>query len=113
MASITKAQLRQRVAEELKVYSPDQELSADVAARIDTSIDDTRAFLQEKRLCWWGANAIPQAVAIPLTWVVAAFACTKFGKAGQGYEAGDARGRADLALLKTPSDVPQATPDYF
>lgn len=35
MATITKIQLRQRVGEELKVYSPDQEMSADVAARIE------------------------------------------------------------------------------
>lgn len=113
MATITKVQLRQRVAEELKVYSPDQELSADAASRIDTSIDDTRALLIEKRLCWWGENAIPQACAIPLTWVVAAYACTKLGKAGQGYEGGDARGRAELALLKTPTDVSTVNPDYF
>lgn len=113
MATITKVQLRQRVAEELKVYSPDQELSADAAARIDTSIDDTRAFLMEKRLCWWGENAIPQACAIPLTWVVAAFACTKFGKAGQGYESGDERGRLELANLKTPGDIANVNPDYF
>lgn len=113
MATITKAQLRQRVAEELKVYSPDQELSADVAARIDTSIDDARALLMEQRLCWWGADAIPQAAAIPLTWVVAAYACTKFGKAGQGYEAGEERGKARLALLKTPTDVGVVRVDYF
>lgn len=113
MATITAVQLRQRVAEELKVYSPDQELSADVAARLDTSIADTRAWLQEKRLCWWGADAIPQQCAIPLTWIVAAFACTKLGKAGQGYESGDARGRAELALLKTPTDISTSQPDPF
>ena len=113
MATLTAVQLRQRVAEELKVYSPDQELSADVAARIDTSIADTRAYLQEKRLCWWGADAIPQAIVIPLTWVIAAFACTKFGKAGQGYETGDARGRAELAALRGSADVQTVQPDYF
>lgn len=113
MATLTAVQLRQRVAEELKVYSPDQELSADVAARIDTSIADTRAYLQEKRLCWWGADAIPQAIAIPLTWVIAAFACTKFGKAGQGYETGDERGRRELATLRESTDVQTAAPDYF
>ena len=113
MATITKVELRQRVGEELKVYSPDQEMSADVAARIDTSIDDARALLVEKRLCWWGPNAIPQQCAIPLTWIVAAYACTKFGKAGQGYEAGDERGRRELAILKTPTDIASVQPDYF
>lgn len=113
MATITKVELRQRVGEELKVYSPDQEMSADVAARIDTSIDDARALLVEKRLCWWGPNAIPQQCAIPLTWIVAAYACTKLGKAGQGYEAGDERGRRELAILKTPTDITSVQPDYF
>lgn len=113
MATITAVQLRQRVAEELQVYSPDQELSADVADRIDRSIEDTRALLKEERLCWWGENAIPQQCAVPFTWIVAAFACTKFGKAGQGYESGDARGRAKLALLKTPADITTMSVDYF
>lgn len=113
MATITKVQLRQRVAEELKVYSPEQELSADAAARIDTSIDDTRALLVEDRLCWWGADAIPQQCAIPLTWIVAAFACTKFGKAGQGYEAGEERGMRRLTKLKTPTAVSTLQPDPF
>ena len=113
MATITKTQLRQRVAEELKVYSPDQELSADAAARIDTSIDDARALLTEERLCWWGTNAIPQHCAIPLTWIVAAYACTKFGKAAQGYEAGEERGKNRLTKLKTPADVTTVNPDYF
>jgi len=113
MATITKVQLRQRVGEELKVYSPDQELAADVGARIDTSIADTRAWLKEKRLCWWGENAIPQAVVIPLVWIVAAFACTKFGKRGQGYEDGQERGRRELAALRPSADVTTLNPDYF
>ena len=113
MATITKVQLRVRVAKELKIHSPDQELSADNAAEIDTSIDDARALLIEKRLCWWGENAIPQQCAIPLTWIVAAFACTKLGKAGQGYESGDERGRRELATLKTPTDTSTVAVDYF
>jgi hypothetical protein len=113
MATITAVELRQRVAEELTVASPDQELAADVAARIDTSIGDTRAYLKEEGLCWWPADAIPQAVVIALVWVVAAMACTKFGKAGQGYEAGDARGRARLADLKPSADISTVRASYF
>lgn len=113
MATITKVELREDVGEELKVYSPDQEMAADVAARIDKSIRRVRAKLIELRLCWWGENAIPEAVAIPLTWIVAAHACTKLGKAGQGYEAGDERGRRELAILKTPTDITSVQPDYF
>jgi len=113
MATITAVQLRQRVAEELKVSSPDTELDAATASRIDTSISDVRAYLQEKALCWWGANAIPQSVAQAVTWVVAARACTKFGKVGQGYEAGDERGRIELASLKPSADIPTVAGQYF
>jgi len=113
MATITRVELREDVGEELKVYSPDQEMSADVAARIDKSIRRARAMLIEERLCWWGENAIPEQCAIPLTWIVAALACTKFGKAGQGYEAGEERGKARLAKLKTPTDITTLQPDPF
>lgn len=113
MGTITKVELRQRVADELKVSSPDQELSADNASRIDTSIDDARALLKEKRLVWWGENAIPQECAIPLTWIIAAYACTKFGKAGQGYEAGEERGRKALSSIKPSADVSTLAVDYF
>ena len=102
--TITAVQLRQRVAEELKLYSPDQELSADVASRIDTSITDTRSFLQEKGLCWWASDTIPNSVVQAHVWIVAARSCAKFGRAGQGYESGDDRGRAELAGLKPSVD---------
>ncbi len=113
MATITAVELRQRVAEELKVYSPDRELDAATAARIDTSIADTRAYLMEKGLCWWGAGATPQSVTQALTWVIAARACTKFGKAGQGYEQGDERGRIELASLKPSADIDTLAGQYF
>jgi len=45
--------------------------------------------------------------------VVAAFACTKFGKAGQGYETGDERGRKELVALRGSADVQAVAPDYF
>lgn len=111
--SLTSVQLRQRVAEELRVYSPDQELSADVASRIDDSITDTTAELRERGLCWWSADAIPNSVAHAMTLIVAARACTKFGKKDQGYESGDEDGRSKLSTLKGSVDIATGTADYF
>lgn len=113
MAVLTKVELRNRVAEDLKVSSPDVELDANSAQRIDNSIDDARAELAEKGLCWWTENAIPQSVAFALTLIISAQACRKFGKAGQGYEAGDADGRTRLATLKNSADIPELRADYF
>lgn len=113
MASITKVQLRQRVAEHLKIASPDMELDASSASRIDTAIDDASAELREKGLCWWGPNAIPQSCVFAMTLIVAAQACTKFGKAGQGYEPGDSDGRSRLAQIKQSADIQILAVDYF
>lgn len=113
MANITKTQLRQRIAEHLRVYSPDVELSADLASRIDTSIDDARAELMELGLCWWGEDAIPQSVALPMTLIVSAQACIKVGKMGQGYESGDGDGRTRLSRLKGTMDIGTMSTDFF
>lgn len=113
MANLTKVQLRHRVAKHLRIYAKDVELDPATAADIDDSIDDARAELMEKTLCWWGENAIPQSVAFPLTLIVSAQACTKVGKMGQGYEAGDVDGRSRLAQIKGSVDTAEGTADYY
>lgn len=113
MATITKVQLRTRIAKRLKVHSKDIELDASTAADIDEAIDDTRAELQERGLCWWGSNAIPQACAFALELIVAARACAKVGKEEQGYEAGDSDGRSILSQLKPSADITTVPADYF
>lgn len=113
MASITKVQLRTRVAKRLKVYSKDIELDAATAEDIDEAIDDTRAELKERSLCWWGEDAIPQAAAFALELIVAARACAKVGKEGQGYESGDSDGRIILSDLKRSADISTLAVDYF
>lgn len=111
--ALTKVQLRERVAEHLKVKAPDIELDAATALRIDNAIDDARAELKERGLCWWGAEAIPQSCAFALTLIVSAQACTKVGKSGQGYESGDVDGRIRLASLRTSADISTVATDYF
>jgi hypothetical protein len=113
MATITKTQLRERVAEHLKVKAIDRPLSAEHASKIDDAIDDARAELRELGLCWWGANAIPQSCAFALKLIVSAQACIGVGKAGQGYESGDVDGRTRLAKLKPPADINPVRVDYF
>lgn len=111
--ALTKVQLRERVAEHLKVKAIDVPLSAEHASKIDDAIGDARAELRELGLCWWGEDAIPQSCAFALTLIVSAQACTKVGKAGQGYEAGDGDGRTRLAKLKPARDKTTAAPDPF
>lgn len=113
MATITKVQLRERVARHLRIYAKDMPLDAADAENIDRAIDDARAELQEKGLCWWAETAIPQSVAFAITLVVAAQACIGVGKAGQGYESGDVDGRARLADLKPPTDITTVAVDFF
>ncbi len=110
---LTKVDLRHRVAKHLRIYSKDVELDPATAADIDESIDDTRAELMEKGLCWWGEDAIPQSAAFPLVLIVSAQACAKVGKMGQGYEQGDEGGRSRLAQIKSSTDIAEGTADYF
>lgn len=111
--ALTKVQLRERVAEHLKIKAVDIELDAANVAKIDRAIDDARAELKEIGLCWWAEGAIPQSCAFALTLIVAAQACVSVGKAGQGYESGDGDGRIRLARLKPQADVITVTAEYF
>jgi hypothetical protein len=111
--SLTSAQLRNRVADHLRISAVDRELSAERAAKIDDAIDDCFAELRERSLLWWSDDAIPQAAVFALTLIVSAQACAKVGKAGQGYETGDTEGYARLAKLKTTAISETVQPDYF
>lgn len=113
MATITKVTLRERVAKHLRVKARDLELDAGVAADIDEVIDDVRAQLKEKALCWWPENAIPQACVNALKLIISAYAAGHVGKAGQGYEAALPEGLAQLAELKPTADVMTMPVDYF
>jgi hypothetical protein len=105
--------LRQRVAENLRVKAVDRDLADEDAEKIDNAIDDVFAELRELGLLWWADDAIPQACAFALTLIVSAQACARFGKIGQGYEGGDADGRARLAALKPSAVIETAQAVYY
>lgn len=109
----TTAELREIVAEKLRVKAVDLDLSAEDAAKIDRHIGETTDFLREAGLVWWADNAIPNAAVLPMTLIVSAWAATDFGKAGQGYEAGFIEGRGLLATLKPSADIQTVCAEYF
>ncbi len=111
--TITSADLRLRVAENLRVKAVDRDLADEDADKIDKAIDDAFAELREQGLLWWGDDAIPQACAFALTLIVSAQACARFGKIAQGYEGGDTDGRARLAALKPSAVVETVRSEYF
>ena len=111
--TITSADLRLRVAEYLRVKAVDRDLADEDAEKIDNAIDDAFAELRERGLLWWADDAIPQACAFALTLIVSAQACAKFGKAGQGYEPGDADGRLRLGALKASAVTETTSAEYF
>ena len=111
--TITSSDLRQRVAENLRVKAVDRDLADEDAEKIDNAITDAFAELREHGLMWWTTAAIPNACVFALTLIVSAQACAKFGKAGQGYEAGDNDGRARLAALKPSAAIETVRAEYF
>jgi len=111
--ALTKTQLRNRIADHLRISAVDRELSAERAQKIDDAIDDCFATLREKKLKWWADDAIPQSCANALKIYVSAFACNSVGKAGQGYESGEDFGLKELSALKTTGTNETVRPDYF
>lgn len=111
--ALTNAQLRERVADHLRISAVDRVLSAERAQKIDDAIDDAFAHLREIKLLWWADDAIPQSCATALKLGVGAIACTSVGKAGQGYEQGWDACLAMLSRLKTTGTNETLRPDYF
>lgn len=109
----TNEELRDEVAEYLRVKGADYELSDSRADQIDRGIAAAFAELRELGLCWWPDDTIPDACLFPLKLIIAAQLCTPFGKAGQGYEAGDEGGRTRLSKLKPPADIPSIQGEYL
>lgn len=109
----TTAELREIVAEKLRVKSVDLDLSPENAAKIDRRIGEVTDFLREVGLIWWADNAIPNAAVLPFTLMVAAWGAADFGKANQGYEDGFEPGRLLLASLKPSAEISVVQAEYF
>lgn len=109
----TTVQLRERVAEHIRIAASDLDLSSEDAAKIDRAIQEATDFLRELGLIWWVDNAIPAAAVMPMTLIVSALAGPRFGKIKSGYEEGFLGGRAMLTQLKPSAYTARINPDYF
>jgi hypothetical protein len=109
----TRADLLRMVLRLLTIIDPTENPDAEQTATADPYIDGARGLLLEKGLCWWDADAIPDAVILPLHRYVAAQACGAFGRAGKGFEAGEAAGLKELRSLKNGADRETVRTEYF
>lgn len=110
--TITNATLRTLVGRELEVLPSNRSaLNATDAAVVDEYISGVRAWLIEEGLCYWADGTIPEAVKLPLAYLVADECKTVFGKASY------AKGPKGFQLLKEhcaarPSGEPTKA-EYF
>lgn len=111
--ALTTAELRERVAEHLRIKAADLELSGANAARIDRRIEEVTEYLRELGLAWWADGAVPVAASMPMILMVAAWSASSVGKAGQGYEDGFIGGKAQLAAIKPSAVIETLEADYF
>jgi hypothetical protein len=109
----TTVELRESVAEHLRLKSVDVDLDADTAAKIDRYISMVTNMERQKGLIWWVDNAIPDQCKMPMMLMVAAIGCVGFGKSGQGYESGYSDGKAQLASLKPSAVIETIAGTYF
>lgn len=86
--TITNAQLRTLVGRELEIIGSNRSaLNAADAALVDEYISGVRAWLIEEGLCYWADGTIPEAVKLPLAYLVAQHSAASFNKQ---YAKGDA-----------------------
>lgn len=79
MTAYTKAQLRDRVLQELGILATGETATAEDAALVETTIDDQHAMLDREVFVTWVTSAIPDTVIEPLTVVLAARLAGRYG----------------------------------
>lgn len=97
----TRADMRRRVLIHLKVIDATENPDAEQVSTLDPLIDDVRAMLLEKGLCWWDDDVIPGAVMLPYRDFICSVAAASFGRDGKGYEAVGVPARKQIAALKS------------
>ena len=97
----TKADLRRLILTFMTVIDETENPSPEQASLLNIFIDSARGVLLEKGLCWWDEDDIPASVLLPLRKFVASLCCGDFGRAGKGYEEGQAAAYVSLASLKS------------
>lgn len=111
--SATTATLRDLVAEDLGIKAIDEELSDELAGRIEARIDHWTAHYRELGLFWWADNAIPDPCVGGLTMVMTALICGSVRKAGQGHEGKLEPGLAMIAALKPAATIDTVRTLYY
>lgn len=105
---MTRAELIRQVLENLRVVDAISAPAPEDASRVGRRLDQERARLTEVGLCWWEAEAIPDAVAGPFSDLVAERCANIFGKQ---YAAPN--GQKEIAALKSSENRPPQTAEYF
>jgi hypothetical protein len=116
MATITKAELRDRVLRHLKVLAAGESATAEDAGAVESAIDDVYEELGELGHAYWSADTIPQACARPLMRIVAADVAADFVTQGEAddYEVKRAPAMSELrAILAEPNDGAPIQVCYF
>lgn len=105
---MTRAELIRQVLENLRVVDAISEPAPEDASRVGRRVDQERARLTEIGLCWWDAETIPDAVAGPLSDLVAERSANIFGKQ---YAAPMAQ--KEIAALKSSETRDAVRTEYF
>jgi hypothetical protein len=77
--ALTKADLRDAVAEEIGIKRAEETLAAADADKIERVIDGLREYLLAENLCYWDGDDIPLAVQEPLVMLVGSRCGPSFG----------------------------------
>ena len=77
--ALSKADLRDAVAEELGIKRAEEALSSADAALIEKRIDGTYEYLVGEDLAYWDVDDMPDAVREPMTMIVSSRAAPAFG----------------------------------
>lgn len=114
--TITDAQVRVLVAEELGLLSGNEVLSADDNDKINRRMASARAWLIEEGLCYWLADANPDAASLAFAKIIASQCADVYGR-GAGSPFPYTGGGEGLSLLErhcsVRSKIERVTSEYF
>lgn len=105
---MTRAEAIKQVLQNLTVLDAISQPAAEDAATVGARLDQVRAELTERGLCWWDADSIPESVSGAFCDRVAEACGPAFGKA---YDANGADKR--IAAVKSPEQREPIRQEYF
>lgn len=105
---MTRQEAIRQALEELGIISPIDNPSAEDARVVGRRLDQERARLIERGLCWWDEDDIPASVADAFCCLVAS--CCQ-GVMGRAYTA--RRGETDIAAVKSSDRIEPQQAEYM